>query len=59
MNAAYIEKLGYGRHFDELQADSMKAFLYDLDKFANKLSAYKQDGNSQLFKALQKQLKEI
>jgi uncharacterized protein (TIGR00661 family) len=59
MNAAYIEKLGYGRHFDELQVDSMKAFLYDLDKFANKLSAYKQDGNSQLFKALQKQLKEI
>jgi uncharacterized protein (TIGR00661 family) len=59
MNAAYIEKLGYGRHFDELQVDSVKAFLYDLDKFANKLSAYKQDGNSQLFKALQKQLKEI
>ena len=31
MNAAYIQKLGYGRHFDDLSADAIKAFLYDLD----------------------------
>lgn len=49
MNAAYIQKCGYGRHFDTLDADSLKAFIYDLPLFQSKLSAYKQDGNTALF----------
>lgn len=57
MNAAYIDKLGYGRHFTELKADYLKAFLYDLDTFTNNLSTYQQDGNSILFGALTQQLK--
>lgn len=52
MNAAYIDKLGYGRHFDTLSADHLKAFLYDLPIFEKKLSAYEQNGNEVLFKAL-------
>jgi uncharacterized protein (TIGR00661 family) len=52
MNAAYIDKLGYGRHFDTLSADDLKAFLYDLPVFEKKLSAYKQKGNEVLFEAL-------
>ena len=52
MNAAYIEKMGYGRHFENLNADNLKAFLYDLPLFQTKLSTYAQDGNTKLFKAL-------
>ncbi len=52
MNAAYINKLGYGRHFDTLAADHLKAFLYDLPSFEKKLSSYQQNGNEVLFKEL-------
>lgn len=57
MNAAFIQKLGYGRHFENLDADSLKAFLYDLSIFSNNLAAYHQEGNDVLFKLLKKQLK--
>jgi uncharacterized protein (TIGR00661 family) len=56
MNAAFIQKLGYGRHFENLEADSVKAFLYDLNKFSSTLSTYHQKGNEVLFKLLHKQL---
>ena len=56
INAAYVEKLGYGRHFETLEADSLKAFLYDLDSFRKNLSGYSQDGNKQLFKLLDTEL---
>jgi uncharacterized protein (TIGR00661 family) len=59
MNAAYIEKLGYGRHFNDLQADQVKAFLYDLESFKNNLTGYKQKGNEVLFAALRKAMKGI
>jgi uncharacterized protein (TIGR00661 family) len=52
MNAAYIEKLGYGRHFDTLSADHLKAFLYDLPVFEKQLATYEQNGNEVLFGAL-------
>ncbi|HMG89664.1 MAG TPA: MJ1255/VC2487 family glycosyltransferase [Chryseolinea sp.] len=57
MNAAYIQKLGYGRHFDDLSADAIKAFLYDLEFFTDKLSKYDQDGNKVLFDVLEVELK--
>nr|WP_262890471.1 MJ1255/VC2487 family glycosyltransferase [Rhodocytophaga rosea] len=59
MNAAYIDKLGYGRHFTELKADFLKAFLYDLDSFTKNLSTYQQDGNTVLFEVLNKQLEAL
>lgn len=52
MNAAYIQKLGYGRHFDTLSADHLKAFLYDLPVFEKQLAVYEQNGNEVLFGAL-------
>lgn len=57
MNAAYIDKLGYGRYFEDLNSDNLKAFLYELDIFAKNLSKYKQDGNKVLFDVLGKKLK--
>lgn len=59
MNAAFIEKLGYGRHFPSLEVDFIKAFLYDLNKFTQTLSTYQQDGNVVLFDLLTKQLKQL
>jgi len=57
MNAAYIERCGYGRHFDTLNADGLKAFLYDLPVFQKNLAHYKQDGNTRLFEQLDQLLK--
>jgi uncharacterized protein (TIGR00661 family) len=59
MNAAYLEKLGYGRHFKTLDTDAIKAFLYDLETFKGHLKSYKQKGNTQFFEHLRKALKEI
>lgn len=59
VNASYIEKLGYGRHFPALTADSLKAFLYDLDVFTKNLSAYRQNGNEILFNHLDEKMKEL
>ncbi len=56
MNASYIEKLGYGRHFSELHPDNIKAFVYDLPVFKKNLSKYQQDGNKELFSKLKKVL---
>jgi hypothetical protein len=59
MNAAYIQKLGYGRHFNDLSADAIKAFLYDLEFFNSNLSTYNQDGNKVLFSLLENELKKF
>lgn len=56
MNAAYIQKLGYGRHFDTLNADNLKAFLFDLNAFEKNLANYKQNGNEVLFGELREHL---
>ena len=52
MNAAYVEKLGYGRHFEELTADSVRAFVYDLNNFRMNLQQYHQNGNQEIFRTL-------
>lgn len=59
MNAAYVNKCGYGRHFDTLDADCLKSFLYDLDVFRQNLLAYKQQGNGLLFKELETLLAQV
>lgn len=53
LNAAQVEKLGYGRHFPTLTADHLKAFLYDVRGFESALSIYQQAGNEELFAALE------
>lgn len=56
MNASYIEKLGYGRHFNALNADNLKAFIYDIPVFKDKLAGYHQEANTILFKALSQEI---
>ena len=52
LNAAEVEKLGYGRHFTGLTADNIKAFLYELSGFETALAGYHQNGNEELFQQL-------
>lgn len=56
VNASYIEKLGYGRHFEQLTADNLKAFLFDIKKINNNLASYIQNGNDVLFEKLKRYL---
>lgn len=58
LNAAYIDKFGYGRHFKTLDADCLKAFLYDLPLFEKNLSGYSQQGNEVLFGLLDELLRQ-
>jgi uncharacterized protein (TIGR00661 family) len=59
LNAAQVEKLGYGRHFDALTADNVKAFLYDLSGYEQALATYSQTGNKALFEHLEGLLAEL
>jgi len=59
MNAAYIQRCGYGRHFATLDPDNLKAFLYDLPVFEKKLSSYHQNGNEVLFTGLDRMLLDL
>jgi uncharacterized protein (TIGR00661 family) len=59
MNAAYIDKLGYGKHCNSLNASDLKAFLEDIDAYERNLMQYKQDGNYVLFEALDKYINSI
>jgi uncharacterized protein (TIGR00661 family) len=52
LNASYIEKEGYGRHFNDFTPDLIKSFLYDLSLFEVNLQKYRQDGNKILFEKL-------
>jgi uncharacterized protein (TIGR00661 family) len=59
MNAAYIDRMGYGRHFEELNVDYLKSFMYELDSYSKNLSKQKQKGNSVLFELLDKKLVDV
>lgn len=56
VNAAYVERMGYGRHFAGFTADGLKAFLYDLSRFRERLKGYAQEGNTALFAEVDRQL---
>ena len=49
LNAAEVEKMGYGRHFAAITAANIRAFLDGLPGFAGALASYSQDGNAALF----------
>ncbi len=59
INAAYIEKLGYGKFHPEFASNPLKSFLYDLDTFEENLSAYKQNGNVVFFKKLDETIAKV
>ncbi|MEJ7659235.1 MAG: glycosyltransferase family protein [Hymenobacter sp.] len=59
LNAAEVEKRGYGRHFGAITAANVAAFLAGLPQFEAALASYSQRGNEVLFKHLAELLTEL
>lgn len=57
MNARYLEKLGYGRFARRVDdAGAIRAFVEAIPSCEDALSGYAQDGNRELYRALDEQL---
>ena len=52
LNAYYVDKLGYGSYWDELNKERIEAFLFNLDSFRENLGHYPRQDNSALFAEL-------
>lgn len=48
-NAYYIEKLGYGKFWEELNKEKIESFLFNLDLYKENLSKYPKEDNSKIF----------
>ena len=59
LNAAEIEKRGYGRHFTAITPENVRAFLGELPAYEAALSTYQQAGNEVLFGRLREALAEL
>ncbi|MBH8557609.1 glycosyltransferase family protein [Hymenobacter negativus] len=59
LNAAEVQQMGYGRHFEAITADNLRAFLYGLSNFETALAGYRQEGNAVLFTGLDALLKDV
>lgn len=57
LNAYYLEKLGYGKYYDELDEVKVIGFLHNLDKYRKALQRRKGPGNKMLHKELKTYLK--
>ena len=51
--------MGYGRHFEAITADNLRAFIDGLEGFETALAGYQQEGNNVLFAGLDALLKDI
>ena len=52
LNASYVEKLGYGRCFEEFKGEHVQEFLDGLSKYSDAVAEYKQNGNEQAYAAV-------
>jgi uncharacterized protein (TIGR00661 family) len=59
LNAAEIEKMGYGRHFEAITPENLRTFLAGLAGFEQALAAYSQQSNEVLFGALEAELERV
>ncbi|MGY3089685.1 uncharacterized protein (TIGR00661 family) [Hymenobacter sp. UYAg731] len=59
LNAAEVQQMGYGRHFEAITADNLRAFIAGLAGFEAALASYQQEGNNVLFAGLDALLKDI
>jgi uncharacterized protein (TIGR00661 family) len=57
LNALYLQKLGYGRHAQALDKQTLDAFLLDVPRCAEALASYAQDGNRLMLEALDEQVR--
>ena len=52
LNARYLERLGYGKHADEITEEGLGAFLERVPEYERHLARYVQDGNRELLAKL-------
>ena len=57
LNAFQLEKLGYGKYWDELNKERIESFLYSLDLYRKNLKRYKRENNSKIFKKIDELIK--
>lgn len=51
-NAYWLDKLGYGTYWEELNKERIESFLYNLPLYSERLSAYPRAGNGALLSKL-------
>jgi uncharacterized protein (TIGR00661 family) len=51
-NAYYIDKMGYGAYWDDLNKERIESFLFNLDLYRENLAKYPRENNSALFAKL-------
>ncbi len=56
INAAYLQKLGYGKHAKDLNTKDLTAFFETLNSYQINLSNYAQQGNQVVFETLKQLL---
>ncbi|MFW6050127.1 MAG: MJ1255/VC2487 family glycosyltransferase [Myxococcota bacterium] len=56
LNARYLQHEGYGHHAQEIDPHTLQRFLDDVPRCEENLTRYHQDGNEDLFRALDGQL---
>jgi len=59
VNALYLEKLGYGKHWDDLTQEKIEAFLFNLSLYEERLQHYPYQNNAVLFQVLDQFIEEI
>jgi uncharacterized protein (TIGR00661 family) len=57
MNARYLEELGYGLGADTIEPDLLRLFLGEQAKYAARVARHAQDGNQDLYRALDRALR--
>lgn len=59
VNAAYIDKMGFGLHVDDMNENDLKTFLNNLPTYSNNLKKYSQTGNKVLAELLNNKIDEL
>jgi len=52
LNAYYLDKMGYGKYWDEISKEKIESFLYNTDIYKKKLLSYKKNNNKKLFQTV-------
>jgi len=51
-NAYWLDKMGYGAYWEDLNKERVESFLYNIPHYSEKLAAYPRQGNQALLKKL-------
>lgn len=51
-NAYWVQKMGYGAYWDELNRERIDSFLFNLDSYRESLTTYPQQDNAALFQRI-------